>query len=83
MEINVKKTESMVGSKKQETPDVSISLDGTTIEQVQRMVYLEIITREDGKTEVEIKRRIEISRNAFNNMKSVLSSRNISIIKIN
>ena len=35
------------------------------------------ITTEDGKSEVEIKRRIEIPRNAFNNMKSVLSSRNI------
>ena len=33
---------------------------------------------EGGKSEVEIK-RIEIARNAFNNMKSVLSSRNISI----
>ena len=78
MEINVKKTKSMVANKKQETPKVSISLDGTAIEQVQKMVYLENIT-EDGKSEVEIKRRIEIARNAFNNMKSVLSSRSISI----
>ena len=43
------------------------------------MVYLGSITTEDGKSEVEIKRRIEIVRNALNNMKSVLSSRNISI----
>ena len=43
------------------------------------MVYLGSITTEDGKSEVEIKRRIEIGRNAFNNMKSVLSSRNISM----
>ena len=43
------------------------------------MVYLGSITTEDGKTEVEVKRRVEIARNAFNNMKSVLSSRNISI----
>ena len=28
---------------------------------------------------MEIKRRIEIARNAFNNMKSVLSPRNISL----
>ena len=45
----------------------------------QKNVYLESITTEDGKIEVEVKRRIEIARNAFNNMKSVLSSRNISI----
>ena len=79
MEINVKKTKSMVASKKQEIPKVSINLDGTAIEQVKKMVYLGSITTEDGKGEVEIKRRIEIARNAFNNMKSVLSSRNISI----
>ena len=54
-------------------------MDGTAIEQVQKMVYLESITIEDGKSEVEINRQIEIARNAFNNMKSVLSSRNIRI----
>ena len=31
------------------------------------MVYLRSKTTEDGKREVEIKRRIEIARNAFNN----------------
>ena len=54
-------------------------MDGTAIEQVQKMVYLGSLTTEDGKSDVEIKRRIEIARNAFNNMKSVLSSRNISL----
>ena len=43
------------------------------------MVHLGSITTEDGKSEVDIKRRIEIARNAFNNIKSVLSSRNISL----
>ena len=79
IEINVKKTKSMVASKKQETPNVSINLDGTAIEQVTKMVYLGSITTEEGKSEMDIKRRIEIARNAFNNMNSVLSSRNISI----
>ena len=69
----------MVARKKQETPKVNISLAGTAIEQVQTMVYLGGITTEDVKSEVEIERRIEIARNPFNNMKSVLSSRNISI----
>ena len=79
MEINVKKTKSVVASRKQETPKVSISLDETAIEQVQKMTYLRSITTEDVKSKVEIKRRIEIARNVFNNMKSVLSSRNISL----
>ena len=79
MDINVKKTRAMVASKKQEATKVSISLDGTVIEQMQKMFYLGSITTEDGKREVDIKRRIAIASNAFNNMKSVLSSRNINI----
>ena len=35
----------------------SINLDGTTIEEVQKMVYLGSITTEDGKSEVEIKKK--------------------------
>ena len=54
-------------------------MDGTAIEQAEKMVYLGSITTEDGKSAVEIKGRIEIARNAFDNMKSVLSSRNISL----
>ena len=36
MEINVKKTKSMVATTKQETPKVNISLDETAIEQMQK-----------------------------------------------
>ena len=36
MEINVKKTKSIVDIKNQETPKVSINLDGTAIEQVKK-----------------------------------------------
>ena len=79
MEINVKKTKLMVASKEQETPKVSINLDGTAIKQVKKMAYLGSIIAEVGKSEVEVKGKIEIARNAFNNMKSVLSSRNISL----
>ena len=72
-------TKSIVASKKQETPKGSINVDGTAIEQVKKMVYLGSITTEDGKSEVQIRRRIKVTRNAFHNMKSVLSSRNISL----
>ena len=54
MEINVKKTKSMVASKKQVTLKVSINLDRTGIEQVEKLVYLGSMTTEDGKSEVEI-----------------------------
>ena len=41
-EITMKKTKSMVANKKQETPKVSISLDGTAIEQVQKWPTWEV-----------------------------------------
>ena len=64
----MRKTKSVVVSKKQETPKVSINLDGTAIEQVQKVVCLGSFTTEDDEREVEIKRRIEIAGNAFNKM---------------
>ena len=36
MEINVKKTKLMGASQKQETPNVTINLDGTAIDQVKK-----------------------------------------------
>ena len=53
----MKKTKSMVASKKQETPKVSIHLDAAAIEQVQKMVYLVSITTEDGKSGDQKKNR--------------------------
>ena len=42
MEVNVKKAKPMLAIKKQETPKVSISLDGTEIEQVQKWSTWEV-----------------------------------------
>ena len=38
------------------------------IEQVQKMIYLGSITTEDGKSELEIKTKIEIEKHPSNNM---------------
>ena len=72
MEVNIKKTNTMVASKKQPVPK-------TPIEQVTNMVYLGQMVSDNGKSDSEIKRRIEIARNAFINMSKVLTSRDISI----
>ena len=45
------------------------------------MVYLGSITTEDGKSEVDIKRRIEIARNAFNNIKCTIIKKHQSKYK--
>ena len=60
-------------------PNISISVEGKPIQQVDRVVYLGYIATEDGKCDNEIKRRIGIARTAFESMAKILTSRNISI----
>ena len=60
-------------------PNISISVEGKLIQQVDRMVYLGYMATEDGKCDKEIKKRIGIARTAFESMATILTSRNISI----
>ena len=79
MEINIIKTTSMVISRKNPVPNISISVEGKPVQQVDRMVHLGYMATEDGKYDKEIKRRIGITRAAFESMAKILTSRNISI----
>ena len=79
MEMNIIKTKSMVISRKKPVPNISISVEGKPIQQVDRMVYLGYKATEDGKCDKEIKRRIGIARTAFESMAKILTSGNISI----
>ena len=79
MEMNIIKTKSMVISGKNPVPNISISVEGKPIQQVDRMVYLRYMATEDGKCDKEIKRRLGIARTAFESMAKILTSRNISI----
>ena len=45
-------------SRKKPVPNISISVEGKPIQQVDRMVYLGYMATEDGKCDKEIKRRI-------------------------
>ena len=60
-------------------PNISISVEGKPIQQVDTMVYLGYMATEDGECDKEIKRRIGIARTAFESMAKILTSRNISI----
>ena len=73
MEMNIIKTKSMVISRKKPVPNISISVEGKPIKQVDRMVYLGYMATEDGKCDKEIKRRIWIARTAFESMAKILT----------
>ena len=77
MEMNIMKTKSMVISRKKPVPNISISVEGKPIQQVDRMVYPGYMATEDGKCDKEIKRGIGIARTAFEGMAKILTSRNI------
>ncbi|KAG1669601.1 NADPH oxidase 5 [Nymphon striatum] len=77
MTMNVEKTKSMVISKVLPVPRINIMLETEAIKQTSSMVYLGHMVTEDGKNETEIKRRIGIAKDAFNNMANILTSRNL------
>ena len=79
MKMNIKKTKTMVISRKDEIPKVSITLDGEPVEQVNKFVYLGELITENGKCEDEICRRIEIARMSFSKMRTVLTNPKLSI----
>ena len=79
MEMNITKTKSVVISRKKPVPNISISVEGKPIQQVDRVVYLGYMATEDGKCDKEIKKRIGIARTTFESMAKILTSRNISI----
>ena len=65
MELNIIKTKSMVISRKKQVSNISISVEGKPLQQVDGMVYLGYMATENGKCDKEFKRRIGIARTAF------------------
>ena len=79
MEMNIIKTKSMVISRKKSVPNISISVEGKPIQQVNRMVYLGYMATADGKCDKEIERTIGNARTAFESTAKILTSRKLSI----
>src|SRR6218665_1132294 len=53
--------------------EINITIDGETLEQVDRFRYLGDFITSDGRCETEIKTRIGMAKNAFNQRKELLS----------
>lgn len=80
MELNVKKTECMVITKKKETeiPNCNILVNGVKLEQVKTFKYLGTRISWNAKDDQEIKIRTAQAKATFEKMKNVLSNKNIS-----
>ena len=55
------------------------AIDGIKLEQVRQSKYLGQLIADDGKTNTEIRGRIEIARKNFMNMKDTLTSRRLRL----
>ena len=69
----------MIVSRNSEIPKVNIHLDGQEVEQVSKCVYLGELITENGKSEEETRRRIEIARKLFSKMQTIMKNPKISI----
>ena len=79
LKMNVKKTKTMIITKKQTIPKLGIKVDEKYVEQVESFIYLGQRITEDGRSESEVIRRIAKSKNAFASMHHLLTSRNIRV----
>ena len=79
LELNCKKTETMVISRKKDIPPCKITTNGAMLRQVNSFKYLGTSITENGKSDFEIKSRIGQAKSAFQKMRSVLCSKDLSI----
>ena len=78
LNMNVKKTKTMVISK-EEHVQTNIQINNETLEQVTSFKYLGQTITPDGRNDSEIKIKIAIAKNRFQQMYKVLTSRKISM----
>ena len=79
LDMNIKKTKTMVISRKAEIPQVNIAVNNNILEQVKQFTYLGLNLYEDGKNSGEVRRRIGMAKTKFTQMHKVFTSRKISL----
>ena len=76
LKMNLDKTEVMWVGKHRE--ELNIRLEGKYIKQVNNCVYLGGNISENGRVEVEVRRRMQAGANAWRNLEGVMMDRTIS-----
>ena len=79
MELNSKKTEVMVISRKKEPPLINITINGIKLKRRDHFKYLGALVSSDGRNKTEISARIAQAKMMFQKMKTVLTNSHISI----
>ena len=80
LSINIKKMECMViGLSKKIGPKCELDLDVSEIMQVEIFFYLDSLITENDICDNEIKRRIELAKDAFQKSENILLNRKLSM----
>jgi hypothetical protein len=79
MRVNTTKTKVMCISKERLSRPLTICVNGTQLEEVQKYKYLGAIMTSDGRDETEIKARIGMARKAFSNLERVLKDKKMDL----
>jgi hypothetical protein len=79
LELNSKKTEVMVVSRKGDSPRCIIKVDDKTLKQTNSFKYLGTWITSDGRCTQEIKCRIAQAKAAFMKMKSIITNRELEL----
>ena len=79
LDMNVKKTKTMVISRHKEENNPVITVDGVPLEMVDIFKYLGTLIVENAKTEVEIEARIKLAKAQFSAMSKMFTSKRLKI----
>ncbi|KAI5695438.1 hypothetical protein M8J77_005016 [Diaphorina citri] len=79
LKINARKTKTMLISKTPNDHDLNISLKNTLIEEVKEFCYLGSKVTNNNKSSPDIKVRIALAKQAFQNKNQLLTSKHLSI----
>ena len=80
LELNSKKTESMIITRKTSIPKCEIKIKENTIKQANSFKYLGTQITSDGRNHQEIKSRIAQAKASFQQMKSIMTNIKMSIV---
>ena len=79
LDMNVKKTKTMIISRDPERKKVEIKVNNETLQQVDKFTYLGTQIREDAKTDKELDRRINIAKERFGSMSKLLTTNRLKL----
>ena len=81
LNINIRKTKCMVVSKEntnEKNVEISLKLDEKVVEQKRSFPYLGSTISDDGRCEIEIRKRIGMAKQKFNEMRSLLTNQKLN-----